>query len=86
MHVLQMRGFLEYERKPLGYRPEAERIQDWKEVHQQLPTAAIADQLHTQAARCMECGTPFCNQNNSGCPLGKGQDSGVLHNVDYLVC
>eukprot|EP00877_Chromochloris_zofingiensis_P004027 jgi/Chrzof1/13625/Cz08g04180.t1 len=66
----KMRGFLEYERKPLGYRPEAERIQDWKEVHQQLPTAAIADQLHTQAARCMECGTPFCNQNNSGCPLG----------------
>eukprot|EP00878_Enallax_costatus_P000131 GHUV01000172.1.p1 GENE.GHUV01000172.1~~GHUV01000172.1.p1 ORF type:complete len:2326 (+),score=665.07 GHUV01000172.1:565-6978(+) len=64
------RGFLEYNRQPLGYRPEAERLQDWGEVMENAPTAARADQLHTQAARCMECGTPFCHQINSGCPLG----------------
>ncbi|MEW5317427.1 MAG: hypothetical protein WDW38_008723 [Sanguina aurantia] len=32
-----------------------------------LSTAAL---LHTQAARCMGCGTPFCHQTNTGCPLG----------------
>lgn len=64
------RGFLEYNRNPLGYRPPKERIQDWGEVNEAKPTAARADQLHTQAARCMECGTPFCHQIDSGCPLG----------------
>lgn len=32
-----------------------------------LSTAAL---LHTQAARCMGCGTPFCHQTDTGCPLG----------------
>jgi len=35
------------------------------------PTEDRTDQLHTQAARCMECGTPFCHQLDSGCPLGE---------------
>jgi NADPH-dependent glutamate synthase beta subunit-like oxidoreductase len=26
--------------------------------------------LHTQASRCMDCGTPFCHQIHTGCPLG----------------
>lgn len=66
----QVRGFLEYNRSPLGYRPPEERIHDWKEVLDAKSTAERADQLHTQAARCMECGTPFCHQIDSGCPLG----------------
>ncbi|KAH7855439.1 hypothetical protein Vadar_024900 [Vaccinium darrowii] len=36
--------------------------------------AGVKDQpsvlLKTQSARCMDCGTPFCHQENSGCPLG----------------
>lgn len=62
------RGFLEYNRQPLGYRPPKERVADWNEVHESKPTAELADQLHTQSARCMECGTPFC-MSSSGCPL-----------------
>jgi glutamate synthase (NADPH/NADH) small chain len=36
---------------------------DWKEVYEDFP----AKELRTQAARCMDCGIPFCN---NGCPLG----------------
>lgn len=35
-----------------------------------LPGAEDADQLATQSARCMGCGTPFCHQTATGCPLG----------------
>ncbi|MDA8196895.1 MAG: glutamate synthase subunit beta [Actinomycetota bacterium] len=57
------RGFLKFERKGATRRPPELRIQDWKEVY--LPTS---DELvTTQAARCMDCGIPFCHQ---GCPLG----------------
>jgi glutamate synthase (NADPH/NADH) len=64
------RGFLEFNRQPLGYRPPKERIGDWKEVLDAKATSEREDQLHTQSARCMECGTPFCHQIDSGCPLG----------------
>ena len=63
-------GFLKYDRKALPYRDVAERLKDWKEVAASLPVEARETQLHTQAARCMECGTPFCHQSHSGCPLG----------------
>ncbi|KAF8066383.1 Glutamate synthase [NADH] [Scenedesmus sp. PABB004] len=66
----KVRGFLEYARDPLGYRPVEERMKDWGEVMINAPTAQRADQLSTQSARCMECGTPFCHQIDSGCPLG----------------
>ena len=66
-----MRGFIEFNRQPLGYRPPKERINDWKEVLDPAPVEARQDQLHTQSARCMECGTPFCHQIDSGCPLGE---------------
>lgn len=35
-----------------------------------MPWTEREDLLNTQAARCMECGTPFCHQNSTGCPLG----------------
>lgn len=45
---LQARGFLEYNRAPLGYRPVDERITDWGEVMENAPAKAREDQLYTQ--------------------------------------
>ncbi len=56
-------GFMEAGRELPHKRPVAERIKDWKEYY--LPMHP--DHLKTQAARCMDCGVPFCHQ---GCPLG----------------
>jgi glutamate synthase (NADPH/NADH) small chain len=56
-------GFLEIQRKKWPTRPVAERLRDWKEVYLPFP---VPD-LQKQAARCMDCGVPFCHQ---GCPLG----------------
>jgi glutamate synthase (NADPH/NADH) len=36
----------------------------------QLPPEEHAELLNTQAARCMDCGTPYCLNNATGCPLG----------------
>ena len=57
-------GFLEYPRREPGYRPVAERLRDYRAVEQQLSHAEV----QRQAARCMDCGTPFCHA--FGCPLG----------------
>ncbi|MCS6776380.1 MAG: glutamate synthase subunit beta [Chloroherpetonaceae bacterium] len=57
------RGFLKYSRENAPRRPVAERIQDWIEVYADFPE----ERLKQQAARCMDCGIPFCHQ---GCPLG----------------
>jgi glutamate synthase (NADPH/NADH) small chain len=56
-------GFMEVKRGKQPYRPVAERVRDWKQVMRPWP----ADALRAQAARCMDCGIPFCHQ---GCPLG----------------
>jgi len=56
-------GFKEFERKTPAERPVAERIHDYKEVYQPFGE----DKLRDQAARCMNCGIPFCH---IGCPLG----------------
>ncbi|HEX7043234.1 MAG TPA: glutamate synthase subunit beta [Burkholderiales bacterium] len=56
-------GFLEFKRAKQPYRPVAERVRDWKQVMLPYPEA----ELKKQAARCMDCGIPFCHQ---GCPLG----------------
>jgi glutamate synthase (NADPH/NADH) small chain len=61
--VGKVTGFLEAGRKKPPARPVAERIRDWKEVYLPYPAADLA----AQAARCMDCGVPFCHQ---GCPLG----------------
>jgi glutamate synthase (NADPH/NADH) small chain len=55
-------GFLEYTRELPTRRPPAERIRDWFEIYQPFPE----DSLRSQAARCMDCGVPFCH---TGCPL-----------------
>ncbi len=56
-------GFKEYPRELPPARPVAQRLRDNREVYENLP----ADRLRLQAARCMDCGVPFCH---SGCPLG----------------
>jgi glutamate synthase (NADPH/NADH) small chain len=61
--VGKVTGFLEIKRKKAPSRPVDERLRDWREVHLPSPTP----ELQKQAARCMDCGIPFCHQ---GCPLG----------------
>ncbi len=56
-------GFLEYGRREPGYRPVAERVRDYAEVALSLRE----EELRRQAARCMDCGIPFCH--GAGCPL-----------------
>jgi glutamate synthase (NADPH/NADH) small chain len=56
-------GFVEFKRDKQPYRPREERIRDWKLQMLPWPT----EKLQKQAARCMDCGIPFCHQ---GCPLG----------------
>ena len=55
-------GFMEFERVEEGYKPVTERLKNYKEFVIGLDDA----QAHKQAARCMDCGTPFCN---NGCPV-----------------
>ncbi|MBQ6553849.1 MAG: glutamate synthase, partial [Firmicutes bacterium] len=62
-------GFMEYERKLPKDREPSERIKDWAEFH----THFDEESLKTQAARCMNCGAPFCHTGDpvvGGCPLG----------------
>ena len=55
-------GFMEFERVEEGYKPVGERVKNYKEFVIGLDDA----QAKAQSARCMDCGTPFCN---SGCPV-----------------
>ena len=56
-------GFLEEKRAKQPYRPIEERLSDF----QQVLAPFAQEPLNKQAARCMDCGIPFCHQ---GCPLG----------------
>ena len=56
-------GFLEFEKQDVPRRPIAERLLDYQEYDELYTEPAIRQ----QAARCMDCGIPFCH---SGCPLG----------------
>ncbi|WP_420628757.1 glutamate synthase subunit beta [Candidatus Leptofilum sp.] len=64
-------GFLEFGREAAGERPLTERVHDWEPIHLHLPE----ERLNQQAARCMDCGIPFCHKGTilngmtSGCPL-----------------
>ena len=55
-------GFLEYERLEEGYEPVPQRVKNYKE----FVIGLNDEQAKVQGARCMDCGTPFCN---SGCPV-----------------
>ncbi|KAF5451051.1 hypothetical protein F2P56_031350 [Juglans regia] len=65
--AVKHRGFIYYEREGVQYRDPNVRMNDWNEVMQESNPGPL---LKTQSARCMDCGTPFCHQENSGCPLG----------------
>ncbi len=56
-------GFIEFARSKPPSRPVSERTGDYRQVYQAFPV----EELTRQAARCMDCGIPFCHQ---GCPLG----------------
>ena len=55
-------GFMEFERIEEGYKDVPERLKNYKE----FVIGLDASQAKDQSARCMDCGTPFCN---SGCPV-----------------
>lgn len=59
----ETKGFLKYKRQPTGRRPVEERIRDFEELD--LPLSP--DAIYQQAARCMDCGIPFCH--GAGCPI-----------------
>jgi glutamate synthase (NADPH/NADH) small chain len=56
-------GFIQITRGEVGHRPIPERIKDWYEIDRPL----VQSVLNQQAARCMDCGIPFCH--SSGCPV-----------------
>jgi len=64
-------GFLEFERSDRDYEPVEERIKHWREFV--LPLSE--EENRTQAARCMDCGIPYCHGTNlatgapTGCPV-----------------
>ena len=57
-------GFKEFSREVEPYRPAKSRVLDFKEIY----TDHNDNLLNTQAARCMNCGVPFC-QSGEGCPV-----------------
>ncbi|XP_056630198.1 uncharacterized protein LOC130440850 [Diorhabda sublineata] len=61
------RGFMKYPREAAPYRPADKRMKDWDEIYN---FTHVRKGLRVQAARCMECGVPFCQSNSHGCPLG----------------
>ncbi len=55
-------GFLEIERRDRGYEKPDARLKGWREFVNPLPYGEVSQ----QAARCMDCGIPFCH---TGCPV-----------------
>jgi len=60
--VGKVTGFKEYTREMPVRRPVEERVNDYLEVYYEFPE----EKVRTQAARCMDCGIPFCH---TGCPV-----------------
>ena len=61
--MANLRSFIEHKRKDPGYRPKEERLKDFKDVELRLSDK----ELKNQAARCINCGTPFCHAY--ACPV-----------------
>lgn len=67
----KLTGFMEYERRQDPYREPEERIGDYDEIY----AALGPEERKKQAARCMDCGSPFCQSGMmlsgmaTGCPL-----------------
>jgi glutamate synthase (NADPH/NADH) small chain len=57
------KGFLTFKRELPSSREVNVRLSDYKEIYDEFPV----EKTKQQAARCMDCGVPFCH---SGCPLG----------------
>lgn len=62
-----LQGFVDYHRNPEPYRDPLERVFDWNEINYEVPQHDEIERT-VQAARCMDCGTPFC-QTHTGCPV-----------------
>jgi glutamate synthase (NADPH) small chain len=68
--VADPRGFLTHTRVDIPERPVEERRTDWHEVYADVTDPEVAAATREQAARCMDCGIPFCHSGSAGCPLG----------------
>jgi len=62
----KLKGFIMYERNVEPYRPPERRMEDWGEINTENGHDPV--ERKRQAARCMDCGTPFC-QTHAGCPI-----------------
>eukprot|EP01059_Diplonema_ambulator_P022436 TRINITY_DN37727_c0_g1_i1.p1 TRINITY_DN37727_c0_g1~~TRINITY_DN37727_c0_g1_i1.p1 ORF type:complete len:2122 (+),score=739.50 TRINITY_DN37727_c0_g1_i1:177-6368(+) len=61
----KLKGFMKYPRKADEYRDPVERLKDDQELTKRHDNV----NLKVQAARCMDCGVPFCSSQHSGCPI-----------------
>eukprot|EP00588_Corethron_pennatum_P010761 CAMPEP_0194279984 /NCGR_PEP_ID=MMETSP0169-20130528/14980_1 /TAXON_ID=218684 /ORGANISM="Corethron pennatum, Strain L29A3" /LENGTH=588 /DNA_ID=CAMNT_0039024521 /DNA_START=189 /DNA_END=1955 /DNA_ORIENTATION=- len=68
--IEKLRGFVNYERNPEPYRRPLDRVADWGELNPVVgdDLKHSSTELTVQSARCMDCGTPFC-QTHDGCPV-----------------
>ncbi|KAJ1732473.1 glutamate synthase [NADH], partial [Coemansia biformis] len=62
----KLRGFTKYKRRGDKYRNAKKRVADWDEIS----ARQTKGQLQVQAARCIDCGVPFCQSDVDGCPIG----------------
>ena len=71
-------GFLEFNRELPKYKEAKERINDYKEIYLEF----AEEKTVKQAARCMDCGVPFCH---NGCPLGNiiPEFNDAVYNEDW---
>ena len=68
MEILdKTKGFVKYDREKRLYKDAKSRQEHWDEIYD---FKTVRKGLKKQAARCMDCGVPFCHSTSHGCPLG----------------